>query len=64
MIAQLIRSVKTAIEVESSPSQILRHLEGISAIMESHFRFEERQLIEVLETLELDDDPGHVLGSL
>lgn len=30
--------------------------------MESHFRNEDRQLLTVLETLELDADVGSVLG--
>jgi hypothetical protein len=37
---------------------------AIAAIMESHSRYEERQLLSVLETLELDADPGRVLGPL
>jgi hypothetical protein len=41
-----------------------RHLEGIAAIMESHFRYEERQLLSVLETLSLDAPPEEVLGPL
>ena len=32
--------------------------------MESHFRYEERQLLAVLEGLALDADPGKALGSL
>lgn len=32
--------------------------------MESHFRYEERQLLTVLETLSLDADPGDVFGPL
>lgn len=35
-----------------------------AAIMESHFRYEERQLLSVLETLRLDADPAEVLGPL
>ena len=35
--------------------------EGIAAIMESHFRYEERQLLAVLDTLTLDADPHDVL---
>jgi hypothetical protein len=32
--------------------------------MESHFRYEERELLTVLETLELDADPDTALGPL
>jgi hypothetical protein len=41
-----------------------RHLEGVAAIMESHFRYEERQLLTVLETLSLDASPEEALGPL
>ncbi|MDN5796053.1 MAG: hypothetical protein L0H79_09930 [Intrasporangium sp.] len=41
-----------------------RHLAGIAAIMESHFRYEERQLFTVLETLALHANPHDVLGPL
>ena len=37
---------------------------GVAAIMESHFRYEERQLLAVLETLALDADPEAVFGPL
>jgi hypothetical protein len=46
------------------PAELNRHLEGVAAIMESHFRYEERQLLTVLETLALDADPHAVLGPL
>jgi hypothetical protein len=32
--------------------------------MESHFRYEERQLLAVLETLQLEGEPRAVLGPL
>jgi Hemerythrin HHE cation binding domain len=31
--------------------EVLRHLDGISAIMESHFRYEERELTRVLDSM-------------
>jgi hypothetical protein len=46
------------------PAALNRHLEGIAAIMESHFRFEERRLLTVLETMALSADPRDVLGPL
>lgn len=62
MIAYLITGLKAAIDAEAPQDELSRHLEGIAAIMESHFRYEERQLLAVLETLSLDEDPGRVLG--
>ncbi|WP_206080166.1 hypothetical protein [Propioniciclava coleopterorum] len=32
-------------------------LDGLAAIMESHFRYEERELLGILATLDLDADP-------
>ncbi|WP_221584002.1 hemerythrin domain-containing protein [Microbacterium sp. G2-8] len=64
MIAYLVTALQVAIDAEATPDVLSRHLEGISAIMESHFRYEERQLLTVLETLALDADPDRVLGAL
>src|SRR5690606_23626590 len=64
MIAHLIGGLQAAMESTASPAELARHLDGIAAIMESHFRYEERQLLSVLETLALDADPATVLGPL
>lgn len=64
MIAHLVAGLQSAIESGGPPTELSQHLEGIAAIMESHFRYEERQLLVVLETLELDADPRRALGPL
>ena len=64
MIGQLIGTLLGAIDAAATPAELAGHLEGIAAIMESHFRYEERQLLSVLETLALDADPRDVLGPL
>ncbi|MFD6700400.1 MULTISPECIES: hemerythrin domain-containing protein [unclassified Microbacterium] len=64
MIDVLLTSLAAAVDGEVPPDDIDRHLDGIGAIMESHFAFEERQLLRVLETLALDADPREVLGRL
>lgn len=64
MIAHLLSGLRVAVERAASPAELNRHLEGIAAIMESHFRYEERQLLTVLETLALIADPHDVLGEL
>lgn len=46
------------------PVELGQHVEGIAAIMESHFRYEERQLLAVLDALALDADPHDALGPL
>ncbi|MEV6601915.1 hemerythrin domain-containing protein [Actinoplanes sp. NPDC051346] len=64
MIAHLLAGMQAAVARAAAPAELHRHLEGVAAIMESHFRYEERQLLTVLETLALDADPHAVLGPL
>ncbi|MPZ25567.1 MAG: hemerythrin domain-containing protein [Micromonosporaceae bacterium] len=64
MIAHLLAGLQAAVAQPASPAELDQHLEGLAAIMESHFRYEERQLLTVLETLALDADPDAVLGPL
>ncbi|WP_422770964.1 hemerythrin domain-containing protein [Plantactinospora sp. WMMC1484] len=64
MIGYLLTGLQAAVGRSASPEELDRHLEGVAAIMESHFRYEERQLLTVLETLALDADPEAVLGPL
>lgn len=64
MMAHLLEGVEAAARSSGSPAELDRHLEGVAAIMESHFRYEERQLLAVLETLGLEADPRSVLGPL
>ena len=64
MIAHLVTGLQAAVARAAPPAELHRHLEGVAAIMESHFGYEERQLLTVLETLELAADPDTVLGPL
>ncbi len=64
MMAHLLAGLQDAVTRAAPPAELERHLEGLGAIMESHFRYEERQLLTVLRTLDLDADPGTVLGPL
>jgi len=64
MIAHLLGALQAAVDARSSPEELAGHLEGIGAIMESHFRYEERQLLTVLEGLELTEDVTRTLGPL
>lgn len=61
MIAHLLSGMQAA---AAYPADLEQHLNGIAAIMENHFRYEEDKLLSVLETLALDADPGQVLGPL
>lgn len=64
MIAHLLAGLQAALAKADPPAELNQHLEGVAAIMESHFRYEERQLLTVLQTLSLDADPKSVLGPL
>lgn len=64
MIAHLISGLNESVTRAGSPGELDRHLEGIAAIMESHFRYEERELLRVLETLELEVSTTEALGPL
>lgn len=62
MMASLLRQFDHALTSAASRSELLSHLAGLSAIMESHFQYEERQLSDTLSTLDLDADPRTLLG--
>lgn len=64
MIATLLARFDTAVRSSEAPATLAIHLEGLAAIMESHFRFEERELEPLLDQLELDADPAAVFGLL
>ncbi|MET4226377.1 hemerythrin domain-containing protein [Oerskovia enterophila] len=64
MIAHLLSGLTAAVDRAAPPDELERHLEGVAAIMESHFRYEERMLLTVLDTLALDADVREVLGPL
>jgi hypothetical protein len=64
MIASLLTGFDSAVRSGGSPASLALHVEGLAAIMESHFRFEERELDPLLDQLELDVDPAVVFGPL
>lgn len=64
MMSHLIAGLEDAAACSAGPAELRSHLEGLAAIMESHFRYEERALLGVLESLDLSADPGEVLGPL
>jgi len=63
MIAALLAQFGDALTA-ATPDELARYLDGLSAIMESHFRYEERELLGTLAALNLDADPRALLGSL
>jgi hypothetical protein len=71
MIASLVTRFEHALTTSAAPDELSLHPDGIAAIMESHFRYEERRLLDTLSTLDLVADPtlssahsepGHRLG--
>lgn len=64
MIGHLLGGLQAAVDRSATPAELERHLEGVAAIMESHFRYEERALLTVLETLDLDVSPQEAFGPL
>ncbi|MDI6105845.1 hemerythrin domain-containing protein [Actinoplanes sp. NEAU-A12] len=64
MIAHLLGGLQAAVDRSEPAARLSEHLDGIGAIMENHFRYEERQLLTVLESLDLRADPADALGPL
>ncbi|WP_153534121.1 hemerythrin domain-containing protein [Actinomadura macrotermitis] len=64
LIASLLRQFEQALNSGAPPERLSSHLDGLSAIMESHFQYEERQLLGPLAALDLDLAPGTALGPL
>ncbi|GAB3616740.1 hypothetical protein GCM10027416_12970 [Okibacterium endophyticum] len=64
MIAHLLGELSAAVNRSASAAELSMHLDGVAAVMETHFLYEERQLLRVLESLELHDAVRDVLGPL
>lgn len=64
MLSHLLGALSGAVESDADAETIEGHLDGVNAIMESHFRFEEREILEPLRTLALDASVHEVLGPL
>lgn len=65
MIEHLLGGLTEAIRLGASTDEKLRHLDGVEAVMTTHFRYEERRLLDVLDGVLGDSvEPGDVLGPL
>lgn len=64
LIAVLIQRLDAAICSGATVEDVAGRLDGIAAIMESHFRYEERRLVEVLASLRLRAPIATMLGPL
>lgn len=61
VLAALLTDLERA-SATGSPNELVRHLDGIEALMTSHFAFEERRLVAVLDATSLAGLPAEFLG--
>lgn len=64
MMAHLIGGLEKALTSGAEADTLHGHLDGIGAIMESHFRYEERELLSVLDDLPLGLERREVFGAI
>ncbi|MBO0919740.1 hemerythrin domain-containing protein [Cellulomonas sp. zg-ZUI222] len=69
VLSHLLGELQRAVEVGHAAGShdtvaLHRHLEGIEAVMETHFRYEEKRLLPALADLVLDTTPRAALGPL
>lgn len=64
MMAHLIGGLEKALTSGADGDTLHGHLDGIGAIMESHFRYEERELLTVLDELPLGLDRREAFGAI
>jgi hypothetical protein len=64
MLEHLIGNLSAALDAGEDPETLHRHLDGIGAVMETHFGYEERRLLTVLDALALDGTAKDLLGDL
>lgn len=64
VLSQLLGALQRAVDAGHDAPTLHRHLDGIDAVMETHFRYEEKRLLSVLADLVLDATPRAALGPL
>ena len=64
MLSHLLGDLQRAVDAHQGPAALHRHLDGIEAVMETHFRYEEKRLLPLLAGLVLDATPRDALGPL
>jgi hypothetical protein len=65
MLDHLLGGLEVALRSGASRPELLQHLDGIEAVMETHFGYEERQLADVLDAAgDLRLDRSQALGPL
>lgn len=65
MLDHLLGELERAALSGAGQEDLLRHLDGIQAVMETHFRFEEKKLVDVLDRADRPEaDSRELLGPL
>lgn len=64
MIEYLIGGLEKAMAGSSSTEELHKHLDGIEAVMETHFRYEESKLVELLNAMEGEFEATRLFGPL
>ena len=69
MLDHLLTTLARAVDAGADAATLERHLDGIDAVMETHFRYEEKRLVDVLDEPTFaaalaDSDRREVLGPL
>ncbi len=64
MIEHLIGGLQKAVADSTDPEVAHRHLDGIEAVMETHFTYEEKQLGAVLDGMDADFDRTEIFGPI
>ncbi|WP_460497739.1 hemerythrin domain-containing protein [Glycomyces tarimensis] len=64
MLEHLIGEFAAAMASGEDAESLHRHLDGIGAIMESHFGYEERELLSVLDAVAPEGEARTLLGDL
>ncbi len=64
MIEHLIGELRKAVADSTDPEVAHQHLDGIEAVMETHFTYEEKQLGAVLDGMDTDFDRAEIFGPI
>ncbi|NDL56542.1 hemerythrin domain-containing protein [Phytoactinopolyspora sp. XMNu-373] len=64
MIEHLLGGLAAAVESGVGTEEQLQHLDGIEAVMETHFRYEEKKLVDLLNEAELEKTKRQYFGPL
>ncbi|YAL84297.1 hemerythrin domain-containing protein [Dermacoccaceae bacterium W4C1] len=64
MLEHLLGGYREALDSQADSDELRQHLDGIGAVLQTHFRYEERVLLPLLDALPLQAEPREVFGPL